>query len=680
MGNPSVNRTATEEYRHIHVPAWFLPPHPNLSMNRVLVGRDRRARRRPNGRAGSPALPVSKIMSHLFKWIPRVVVAVGLLLAPALSAQEPSTAGRVGADTIARIRDEGLNRSQVMETLTYLTEVIGPRLTGSPNLKRANEWTRDQMVSWGLTNAHLEAWGPFGRGWSLQRFSAQVVEPQAIPLIAWPKAWSGGLDAPVVADVVYLDAKTEADLEKYKGKLKGAVVLISSPRAVPAHFEPLASRLSESNLLRLANATPSGRRAFTGRRASTNAPSAPSPTSTPPPVSGATRTNVPPQPGEARPAAANQPADPPPARPSRQIGSGERLPFAVREGAAVIVSNSSQGDGGTLFIGAATVVPPSSPGTNRPAMSGRSPWAANAPAGPAQITLAVEDYNRLVRMIERGEKLKMAVDLQVQFHDRDPMAYNTFAEIPGSDLRDEVVMLGAHLDSEHSGTGATDDGAGVAVCMEAVRILQTLKLQPRRTIRVGLWSGEEQGLLGSRAYVSKHFGYYTNATNVAALRSPKDQSEQPAVRPSSSSRPSRKLVRQRDYDRLSGYFNFDYGAGKIRGVYLQGNEAVRPLFRRWLEPFRDLGAETLSASGAGGTDHLAFDAVGLPGFQFIQDPLEYWTRTHHANADVLDRVQPDDLKQASVIMAAFVFNTATLDEKLPRKPTEEGASSGVRPR
>jgi Zn-dependent M28 family amino/carboxypeptidase len=279
-------------------------------------------------------------------------------------------------------------------------------------------------------------------------------------------------------------------------------------------------------------------------------------------------------------------------------------------------------------------------------------------------------------MLQHGEKLKMAVDLKVQFHDNDLMAYNTVAEIPGTDLKNEIVMVGGHMDSWHSGTGATDNGAGVAAAMEAVRIIKALDLHPRRTIRIALWSGEEQGLMGSRAYVTKHFGYFTNRSETStATRSPKDEEgDQPVSRASSTNGPTRKLVKQREYEKLSAYFNLDNGGGKIRGVYMQGNEAVRPIFRRWLDPFADLGAETLTLANTGGTDHTSFDAIGLPGFQFIQDPMDYRSRTHHSNEDVFDRIAPDDLKQASVIMAAFVYNAAMADEKLPRKPVEEGGS------
>ena len=614
-------------------------------------------------------------MSPFPRFTVNLAASAVLLLVGALAAQEPTAnppraagreprrgSGRATNDPITRIRDEGLNRSEVMDTLTYLTDVIGPRLTGSPSLKRANEWTRDKLASWGLTNAHLQGW-PFGRGWSLKRFSAQVVEPQDIPLAAWPQAWSCGTDWPVVAEVVYLNAKTEAELDQFKGRLKGAIVLVSSPRNVPQRYEPLASRLTDSDLLRLANAAPGRRDFYPWMFRPTNAPpSANEPGRRFNPDRSAA-SSAPPRTNEVRAAATtNQP----PARPPRQIGSFERVPFAVKEGAAVIVMCSPKGDGGTLLSQAAMVFPTASPGTNRPTASWRSPWSTNAPAGPPQITLAAEDYNRLVHMIARGEKLKMAVDLQVQFQTNDLRAYNTLAEIPGTDLKDELVMLGGHLDSCHVGTGATDDAAGVAACMEAVRILRALKLQPRRTIRIGLWGGEEQGFLGSRAYLNQHFGYYTNATNVAATRSPRDESQRSASR-SSRSRSNRTLVRQRDYDKLSAYFNLDNGGGKIRGIYAQGNEAVRPIFRRWLEPFADLGAETLTAANTGGTDHIPFDEIGLPGFQFIQDPIDYMVRTHHTTADVSDRIQADDLKQAAVIIAAFVYNTAMMDDKLPRK-------------
>jgi carboxypeptidase Q len=602
-----------------------------------------------------------------------LVLAITLMAIASGYAQAQTTQTN---DAIARIREEGLNHSKVTETLSYLSDVIGQRLTGSPNLKRANEWTRDTLTGWGLTNAHMEEWGPFGRGWSLKRFSAQIIEPQTIPLAAQPNAWSPGFDAPLTADVVYLDATNEAGLEKYKGKLKGAVVLASPPRDVKLRFEPMALRMTESNLLQLANAgpPPAGGQdfaRFAGRRFGGGATNESDQTNAPQNrrfrrAGGAT--NAPS--GEAGPRSFTTNVN-------RFAGRGPPqnrfLSFLTKEGAALVVNPSSIGDSGTIFVAAASVPAPAGQDTNNFSFANRPrPWSTNAPAFPPQITLAVEDYNRLVRMIQQGVNLKMAVDLQVQYHNDDLMARNTVAEIPGTDLKDEVVMLGGHMDSWHSGTGATDNGAGVAACMEAVRIIEALKLKPRRTIRIGLWTGEEQGLLGSHAYVSNHFGYYSNQTNSEVARSPKAQSESDSdSRGETRGRtPTRKLICTREYERFSVYFNLDNGVGKVRGIYLQGNESARPIFRKWLEPFADLGASTITLSNTGGTDHQSFDGIGLPGFQFIQDQLDYNTRTHHSNEDVFDRIQADDLKQASVILAAFTYQAAMMDNKFPRKPEE----------
>ncbi len=651
----------------------------------------------PLGRAQTPP-PKEKLIEDIEKQLQSLKSSVEELKKAPAEAAAPVTPPAAGGgfssrstntnDPIARIREEGLNHSQVMDTLSYLTEVIGARLTGSPNMKRANEWTRERLTTYGLTNSHLEAWGPFGRGWSLKRFSAQITEPQGIPLIGFPAAWSPGFEKPIEGKVVYFNPTNETDLENYKGKLKGAIVLISPIREVTPHFDPQANRLVESNLLQMANADVprAGGSTFTpgllgpmggpgGRRGGPGGPGGPGGTNGPGGRFGG-------------PGRRGGPGGP---------GGARYLSFLAKEGAAVIVNPSSQGDGGTIFVMSATVPPPdtttatnstmsrtnrsrasttnlttsattNAPGEVAEGRGGRgggrggfggfggaprvSPYATNAPVIPAQITLAVEHYNRLVRMAEAGEKMKMAVDLQVKFHSDDLMSYNTIAEIPGTDLKKEIVMLGGHMDSWQSGTGATDNGAGVAVAMEAVRIIKQLDLKPRRTIRIALWSGEEEGLLGSTAYVKEHFGYYTNLTTA------------------DSDTPSRKLIKGKEYDRLSAYFNLDNGAGKIRGIFLQGNEAVRPMFREWLSPFRDLDASTITPSNTGSTDHVAFDNIGLPGFQFIQDPLEYGSRTHHSNADVFDRVPPEDMKESSVIMAAFVYKAAMQDEKLPRKPTE----------
>ena len=526
-------------------------------------------------------------------------------------------------DPIERIKDEGMNRSQVMQTLSYLSDVIGPRLTASPNMKRANEWTRDLLTQWGLQNAHLEAWGPFGRGWSLKRFSAQVTEPQDIPLIAYPKAWSPGLDRPLTAEVAYVDARNDSDLEKFKGKLKEAIVLTAPMLEVKAHFESLGTRRDEKNLLSLADAPDPG-------------------------------------PGPTRRFAGN------PDQLAAAQFNAKKYQFFQDEGAALVIDPSRAGDGGTIFVQSATVpqaIPAGPPGPNSPRQT--QPYDKNAPRIMPQLVLAVEHYNRIVRMIQAGEKVKIMVDLAVEWQDADPMGYNTVAEIPGTDLKDEIVMLGGHMDSWHSGTGATDNGAGVAAALEAVRIIQTLGLKPRRTIRIALWSGEEQGLLGSKAYVAEHFGKFETPAATAAAG---DGSNSGTGSSSATSGLAPVLVKKPEYEKLSSYFNLDNGTGKVRGVYLQGNESVRSLFRQWLMPFRDVGATTLSISNTGGTDHLSFDAIGLPGFQFIQDEIEYGTRTHHSNQDVFDRVQADDLKQAATIMAAFVYQAGMRNAKLPRKP------------
>ena len=541
--------------------------------------------------------------------------------AAATSQQSPQTPAKDPNDPIERIKDEGMNRSQVMQTLSYLSDVIGPRLTASPGMKRSNEWTRDQLTKWGLQNAHLEAWGPFGRGWTLKQFSAQVSEPLTIPLIAYPKAWSPGTAGPLTAEVVYFDAKDDADLERFKGKLKGAIVLTSPMREVKAHFEAPGTRRDEKDLLSLADAPEPGRGGGGG--------------------GGGRRFQMTP---EQRAAFAF---------------SAKKLRFLHDEGAAVLVDPSRAGDGGTIFVQSASVpLPPTVDPLDPNAPRQLPVYDKGAPKIAPQLVLSVEHYNRIVRMIQAGEKVKMTVNLGVEWQDADPMGYNTIAEIPGSDLKDEVVMLGGHMDSWHAGTGATDNGAGVSVAMEAVRILQALNLKPRRTIRIALWTGEEQGLLGSRAYVAEHFGRIDPPAAVPGA---------PATAPGARPAPG-NLVTKPDYEKFSSYFNLDNGTGKIRGVYLQGNESVRGLFRQWLMPFRDMGAATLSISNTGGTDHLSFDAIGLPGFQFIQDEIEYDTRTHHSNQDVFDRIQADDMKQAATIMAAFVYNAATRDEKLPRKP------------
>lgn len=516
-------------------------------------------------------------------------------------------------DVIERIKDEGLNRSQLMPTLEYLTDVIGPRLTGSPALRRANNWTKERLTEWGLSNAHLEGW-PFGRGWTLKRFSAEVVEPQAFPLLAYPRAWSPGLDAPLTADVVIVDAKNEEELQKYKGQLRGKIVLVGTVRELRPHFEPVAKRLSEKELLELANA--------------------PDPALTPP------RRRAPLTPEQVEAARFDD----------------LKTKFYFDEGVALLVGSSPSGDGGNLqFVQQARVPQP----FDTPFDRRIGPWSKDAPKLIPQVAISNDHFNRLSRMIRQGEKVRMSVNLQVEFDDADSSSYNTVAEIPGADLKDEVVMLGAHLDSWHTATGATDNGVGVAVMMEAARILKAIGVQPRRTIRVALWSGEEEGLLGSRSYVREHFGPVPAAQTQTAPASERVQS--PQFKP--------------EYEKLDVYYNVDSGTGAIRGIYLQGNEALRPIFRRWLAPFAELKvgentytASTITLSNSEGSDFLSFDAVGLDGLDFLQDDIEYESRTWHSNQDNYDRVIPEDVKEAAVIVAAFAYDSAMADAMLPRKP------------
>jgi hypothetical protein len=529
-------------------------------------------------------------------------IIFSFLIVPCVSAQV--TTEKYDSAAVAKITDEGMNRSQVMETLSYLTDVYGPRLTWSVGYKQAAEWAQAKLAALGLQNAHIEAFDPTGRGWTLNRYSANVLGKQNFPLISYPKAWSPGTKGMVTGDVVYLDVSKDSTLAMYKGTLKGKFVLFDDSRPVNAHFEPEGRRIADSTLLQMSNADmqrPGGRFQFAGRQ----------------------RTMM--------------------------MLNNRKLQLCQDEGAAAILT-ISRGDGGTIFVQNASV--PNHPDT--PFVNWKQPYSADAPKFAPQIAVGIEHYNRLLRMLEKGEKIKIEMNLDVAFTKVDS-GYNIIAEIPGTDLKDEVVMIGAHFDSWHGGTGATDNGTGSAVCIEALRILKALDLKPRRTIRIGLWGGEEQGLLGSRAYVKEHLG-----EREGSFMDPRGGNIK--LKPAA--------------EKFSVYFNNDNGTGKVRGVYMQGNESARPVFRNWLIPFKKMDAATITPLNTGGTDHLSFDGIGLPGFQFIQDPIEYDTRTHHSNMDVYDRAQPEDLKQAAVIMAAFAYNAAMRDEKFPRKsPTPTIQSS-----
>lgn len=492
--------------------------------------------------------------------------------APLASSDEP-----VDLDAIQRIKAEGFGQgSQVMDTLSWLTDVHGPRLTNSPGQKVAADWAVARMKEWGFANVELAPWGPFGRGWENERLSINMIEPRPFELLGYPKAWTPGTNGPVTAGVVRATLDTEDDIRRETGKLKGRIVMLGDPRNVDLLWEGVAKRFSKEDLDALkvesTNRGRGGRGRFGG------------------------------------------------AAPGR-LTAAERMAFLVKEGAVAVfeASSAARSDNGSIIIGAG--------------LPGREP---NAPPAVPQIVLAVEHFNRMARILEKNIPVTVALNVQNRFYD-DINSFNVMAELPGTDKKNEVVMLGAHFDSWHAGTGTVDNAAGSAVMMEAMRILKATGLPLRRTVRLGLWTGEEQGLIGSRMYVTEMFG------DSATMKTTKA------------------------HETFAGYFNMDNGGGAIRGVYLQSNEAVAPIFEAWMKPFENLGMNTLTINDTGGTDHGSFDRIGLPGWQFIQDPLDYGTRSHHTNWDVYERAIPEDLKKNAVIIAAFVYHTANRDALLPRK-------------
>ena len=511
-----------------------------------------------------------------------LLLSVGLL-----SGQE-----KVNEQLVDVIRKHGLDNSQVMETAAWLTDIYGPRLTGSPMLDKATEWATKTLKKWGMENVHLHQWGPFGRGWELQHFEMHATAPNYFPILAYPKAWSPSTNGEVSAEVIYVDANSKEDFEKYRGKLKGKFILMDTLRSLQEWFKPMASRFDSEQLLEMANSGKPTPRTFRNYR-----------------------------------------------------GSGYRFiqeltQFFYEEQPLAIIDRSYKGDLGTVFLSGARAR------TGRP----QNPESEVLP----QVTMSVEHYNRIFRMVKRKIPVILSLELKAKYTNPDGMEHNIIAEIPGTDLKDEVVMFGAHFDSWHSGTGATDNAAGSAVMMEVARILlETIKetgVKPRRTLRLALWTGEEQGLYGSKAYVKEFLAETDNLGNLQDLK--------------------------KGQEKISAYYNLDNGTGKVRGVYLQGNSKVRPIFRAWLEPFSDLEASTLTLRNTGGTDHLSFDAVGIPGFQFIQDPMAYFNRTHHSNMDNLDHLVEDDLKQAATVIASFVMHTAMRNEKIPRKGNKSGNIQG----
>ena len=501
--------------------------------------------------------------------------ASALILALAVAQPWAQGAGEpVDYDAIYRIKDEGFERSQVMETLGYLTDIHGPRLTNSPNFVKAAEWAMARLAGWGVANVRREAWGPFGRGWSNEKFTANVVSPQPFPLIAFTKAWAPGTNGVVTGEATLAIVQRDEDFTAFAGRLRGKIVLAVSPPAVEPLFAPTARRFTDEDLAGMETQ----RVGAAGR--------------------GGRNVAV------------------------LQAFARRRMEFFAKEGVlAVLEPGTGRNDHGAILVGGPREL--------------RDPKAAPQ---PPQIVVASEHYGRIARTLDR--KIPVTIELHVQnrYHDASLDTFNIVGELPGTDKADEVVMLGAHFDSWHAGTGATDNAAGSAATMEAMRILKAARVTMRRTVRLALWSGEEQGLLGARAYAKQQFA------DPDTMR----------LLPGHTS--------------LSAYFNMDNGTGAIRGVYLQGNEAVRPIFGAWMAPFRSLGMTTLTIRSTGSTDHVAFDEVGLPGFQFIQDPVEYNSHSHHTNMDLYERIQPEDMMKNAVIIASFVYHAANRDERLPRKP------------
>jgi carboxypeptidase Q len=533
------------------------------------------------------------------------LVGIGAALAVCLMLH---AAGQEQIDlgVLHRIKAEAFGtNSRVMDTAFYLTDVYGPRLTYSPAAKTAGEWAMKKMNEWGLSNVKMEAWGPAGRGWMCTHFSAEMKEPEFQPIIGFAQPWSPGTEGAVSGQAEMAVITSAADFDKYKGKLKGKIVLAAAPHPSEMSVSPMMHRLSDAELADAAEA--------------------------PDPVSG----NPSALPlGFFRPTAGAAPG-------GGRGGRGGRGGFAGRgfrnqlnqflkeEGVLVVLTPGNGPDGGTIMGAAA--------GSQNP----------SDPLPPTSVVITNEHYNRIARLLEKKIPVTLAFNIGARFTEPAD-SFNITAEIPGTDPGAGEVMLGGHFDSWTGGTGATDNAAGSAVAMEAVRILKTLNVKMKRTVRVALWTGEEQGLLGSRAYVKDHFA------------DPADMQIKP------------------EHAKLSGYFNLDNGGGKIRGIYVQDNDEMQPVFEQWIAPLKDLGVTTLTIRNTGSTDHVSFDAVGLPAFQFIQDPLEYGTRTHHSNMDLYDRLQADDLEQASAVMAWCVYNTAVRPEMLPRKPMPKPRPAGGR--
>jgi hypothetical protein len=513
-----------------------------------------------------------------------------MVLSSLIGAEEP-----VDLDAVTKIRDQGFHHSQVMDLAWHLTEAIGPRLTGSPQLKEANEWTKATMEEWGL-EGRLEGYD-FGRGWGMERVQVRMLRPYVQPLEALPEAWSPETDGPVRGKVVRADLESEEDLEKWRGQLGGTFVILEDEQKLEQIERDLFERWDGKSLQELEEFD---------------------------------------IPGESRYGNWRQ-------RRLKRFEFWKKLSaYLEEEGVLATIEPSSRDNGVVRVTGNSS---------NR---------EGDRPIGVPGLAMSTEHYNRLARLVEKGFEPELEVDVAVKFYEDDGQAYNTIADLKGSDLADEIVLVGGHLDSWHTGTGATDNAGSCAVIMEAVRILTAAGLQPRRTIRVAFWSGEENGLLGSRDYVRRHVATRPEPTDPAQLELPTFARE-----------PTWPIEPLAGHANLFAYFNVDYGSGRIRGIYAQENAAAVPIFEAWLAPVADLGADSVTMESASGTDHRSFDSVGIPAFQFIQDDMDYWGRTHHSNVDTYDHLHREDLVQSAVVVATFLWHAANRDEMFPRKPMPE---------
>ncbi len=535
---------------------------------------------------------------------------LGVLALVPLCAQDHGDRSDLGV--VGRIKTEAFENSQVMDTLWYLTDEYGPRLTASPEFREAADWAVKRLESYGVSNVRLEKWGPFGRSWSLKQYSVEMLDPRYALLVAAPLAWSDNTHGHQTGEILLtpygsgrrvLDPKkAEEELEKYmaewKGKLKGKIILLSPARPVEPASTALFARDTEKELGELAIAPEPAAKAPVDLK----------------------NLKFPDDPQELRRYYASLPSTVTEELYNRrQLLNNRRAKFFKDEGVVAVLNSDARAHDSLLFAEAA------------------GSYDAKSVLAPPTFVVTQEQYNRMVRLLDKKVPVKVRVNLQAEYSKDNQDGQNIIGEIPGGARKDEIVMVGAHFDSWHTGTGATDNAAGSAVMIEAMRILKALNLKLDRTVRIALWSGEEEGLLGSKAYVKEHFG----------------------------DPDTMKLTEA--HAKLSGYFNLDNGSGKVRGVYLQGNDAMRPLFEQWLQPFRDQGVGTITIRNTGGTDHLSFAAVGLPGFQFIQDQLDYGTLTHHSDMDTYDHIQGPDLMQAAAVVASVVYDAANRSEMLPRR-------------